>query len=148
VLSEDDVRLVKRLIKETLYEILETESYDGFFSFLDAVEGGIAVFRQHFAVKKGVSAEQPKTVAVGEETFTCLKFEPQKGARIGEYEVAFKEHNLPEHWNHAYNILKQANATISNRYHGEGYQYSYWLYGEGRIFRQRLNRKQPDRAEG
>jgi len=110
---------------------------------LDAVEGGIAAFRQQFASKKGVSAEQPKTVAVREETFACLKFEPQKGERIGEYEVAYKEQNLLEHWNHACNILRQANATIKNRYHGEGYQYSYWLYGDGRIFRQKLSQKQP-----
>jgi len=143
VLSEDDVRLVKQIVKETLYEILEAEFYDGVFSLLDAVEGGIAAFKHQLGVKKGVSAEQPKPVAVREETFACLKFEPQKGIRIGEFEVAYKENNLPEHWNHAYNILRQANATISNRYHGEGYQHSYWLYGEGRIFRQKLSQKQP-----
>ena len=68
---------------------------------LDAVEGGIAAFRQQLAVKKGVSAEQPNKAAVREETFACLKFEPQKGIRIGEFEVAYKENNLPEHWNHA-----------------------------------------------
>jgi len=139
MLSEEDIQLIKRLVKETLYEILEAEFYDGVFGLLDAVEGGIATFKQQFAVKKGVLAEPTKKVAVREETFACLKFEPQKGVRIGEYEVAYKENNLPEHWNHAYNILKQANATISNRYHGEGYQHSYWLYGEGRIYRQRLS---------
>ena len=143
MLSEDDVRLVKRLVRETLYEILEAELYGGLFGLLDAVEGGITAFKQQFAAKKGVSAEPPKTATVKEGTFACLKFEPQKGVRIGEYEVAYKESNLPEHWNHAYNILRQANATISNRYHGEGYQYSYWLYGDGRIYRQKLSQKQP-----
>jgi hypothetical protein len=144
VLSEDDVRLIKQIVKETLYEILEAEFYDGVFGLLDAVEGGIAAFKQQFAVKKGVSAEPPKKVAVvREETFACLKFEPQKGVRIGEFEVAYREQNLPEHWNHAFNILRQANATINNRYYGEGYQYSYWLYGEGRIFRQKLSQKLP-----
>jgi len=139
VLSEDDIRLIKQIVKETLCEILEVELYYGLFSLLDAVDGGIAAFKQQFAAKKGVSAEPPKPVAVREETFACLKFEPQKGVRIGEYEVAYRENNLPEHWNHAYNILRQANATIKNRYHGEGYQHSYWLYGEGRIYRQRLS---------
>ena len=138
-LSEDDVRLVKRLVREAVYEVLETEVYEGFFSFLDAVEAGIANFKRQAASRKGVSVEP---AAVKEETFTCLRFEPQKGARIGDYEVAYKEHNLPEHWNSAYNVLKQNNAHISNRYHGEGYQYSYWLYGEGRIYRQKLSQKQ------
>jgi hypothetical protein len=142
VLSEDDIRLIKGLVRETLYEILEAELYGGLFGLLDAVEGGIVAFKQQFAAKKGVSAVQPKPAAVKEETFACLKFEPQKGARIGDYEVAYKEQNLQEHWNHAYNILRQANATINNRYYGEGYQHSYWLYGEGRIYRQRLNQKQ------
>jgi hypothetical protein len=141
-LSEDDIQLIKRLVKETLYEIFEAELYGGLFGLLDAVESGIAAFKQQFAAKKGVSTVQPKPAAVKEETFACLKFEPQKGVRIGEFEVAYREQNLPEHWNHAYNILRQANATISNRYYGEGYQHSYWLYGEGRIYRQRLSQKQ------
>jgi hypothetical protein len=142
MLSEDDIRIIKGLVRGTLYEILEAELYGGLFGLLDAVEGGIVAFKQQFAANKGVSAVQPKTAAVKEETFACLKFEPQKGARIGDYEVAYKEQNLQEHWNHAYNILRQANATINNRYYGEGYQHSYWLYGEGRIYRQRLNQKQ------
>jgi len=138
-LSEDDVRLVKRLVREAVYEVLETEVYGGFFSFLDAVEAGISNFKRQAASRKGVSVEP---AAVKEETFTCLKFEPQKGAKIGEYEVAYKEQNAEAEWLHAFNILKQNNAHISNRYHGEGYQYSYWLYGEGRIYRQKLSQKQ------
>jgi len=138
-LSEDDMRLVKRLARETVYEVLETEVYEGFFSFLDAVEAGIANFKRQAASRKGVSVEP---TAVKEETFTCLRFEPQKGAKIGEYEVAYKEQNAEAEWLHAFNILKQNNAHISNRYHGEGYQYSYWLYGEGRIYRQKLSQKQ------
>jgi hypothetical protein len=134
MLSEDDVRLVKQIV----YEILEAEVYDGLFSLLEAFENGIASFKRQVASKKGVSAEPS---AVKEETFTCLKFEAMKGVRIGDFEVAYKEQNLPEHWNGAFNVLKQSNATISNRYHGEGYQYSYWLYGEGRIYRQRLSQQ-------
>ena len=89
-LSEDEMRLVKRLAKEVVYEVLETEVYGGFFSFLDAVEAGIANFKRQAASKKGASVEP---AAVKEETFTCLRFEPQKGAKIGDYEVAYKEHN-------------------------------------------------------
>jgi len=74
---------------------------------------------------------------VKEETFTILKFEPAKGERLGEFEVASKSHNLPDKWAHAYAVLKQNNAVINSRYHGPDYQFSYWLYGEDRIYRQK-----------
>jgi hypothetical protein len=137
-MDEEYFKLVRQIAKETVYEVLEQELYDGLFSLVDALEGGIASFKQHFAVKKGVL---PAPAAVREETFACLKFEPMKGAKIGDYEVAYKEQNAEAQWMHAYNILKQTNATIGNRYHGEGYQYAYWLYGEGRIYRQRLSQQ-------
>jgi len=72
-----------------------------------------------------------------EETFTVLKFEPSKGERLGEFEVAHKNSNLPDRWSHAYNILRQNNAVIDSRYSGPDYQFSYWLYGEDRIYRQK-----------
>ena len=139
-MNEEDIRLIRQIVKETVYEILETELYGGLFSLVDAFEGGIASFKQHFAVKKGISATSAPA-AVREETFECLKFEPMKGAKIGDYEVAYKEQNAEAQWMHAYNILKQSNATIGNRYNGEGYQCAYWLYGEGRIYRQRLSQQ-------
>ena len=79
-------------------------------------------------------------IVVKEETFTCLKFEPQKGEKLGDFETATQKSNIPDHWNTAFNILTKSNATINNRYHGEGYQFSYWIYGD-RIFRQVLKRK-------
>ena len=133
-MNEDDVRLIRQIVKEQLYEILETEFYDPLFSMLDAFESGITSFRHALGQKKGVEA-------VKEETFTCLKFEPQQGAKIGQFEVAYKANNIEDNWTQAYNILRQNNATINNRYHGEGYQFSYWLYGEGKIYRQKLKPK-------
>lgn len=78
------------------------------------------------------------TSFVKEETFTILKFEPAKGERLGEYEVAHKSSNLPDKWSHAFNILRRNNAVINSRYSGPNYQFSYWLYGDNRIYRQRL----------
>ncbi|MBS7632220.1 hypothetical protein KEJ15_01165 [Candidatus Bathyarchaeota archaeon] len=78
------------------------------------------------------------TSFVKEETFTILKFELAKSERLGEYEVALKSSNLPDKWSHAYNILRQNNAVINSRYSGPNYRFSYWLYGENRIYRQRL----------
>ncbi len=79
--------------------------------------------------------------AVQEITFATLKFDPQKGAHLGDYEVAYKANNIADKWTHAFNVLKSSNATIQNRYHGQGYQYSYWIYGENKIYRQKLTPK-------
>lgn len=84
---------------------------------------------------------QIKLTAVQELTFVSLKFEAQLGSKLGEYEVAYKQNNLPDKWQSAYDILRNSKATIKDRYHGEGYQFSYWVYGEGKIYRQKLKPK-------
>lgn len=85
--------------------------------------------------------KENKPAAVQEATFIILKFEPQTGAKIGEYEVAYKANNLEDKWTHAHNVLRNSNATIQNRYHVEGYEFAYWLYGENKIYRQKLKPK-------
>ncbi len=85
---------------------------------------------------------QLKSSVVDEANFD-LKYEPQQGAKLGEYEIAQKQNNLEDKWCSAYNILRVNNSTIKDRYHGQDYQYSYWLYGEDRIFRQKLKPKPP-----
>jgi hypothetical protein len=76
-----------------------------------------------------------------ELAFTILRFEPLQGAKLGEYEVAYKTNNSLDKWSSAYDILRACNATIKNRFHGEGYQYCYWLYVEDKIYRQKLKPK-------
>ena len=85
--------------------------------------------------------EQKKESAVLEQTFLILKFESQQGVKIGEYAVAYKANNLPEKWNSAFNVLSKSNAVINDRYHGQNYEFSYWLFGEGKIYRQKLKPK-------
>jgi hypothetical protein len=87
--------------------------------------------------------------ALNEQTFNVLKFEAQSGAKLGEYEVAHKANNPPDawqvgidKWTYAYNVLEKSKATIDNRYHGEGYVFAYWLFGEDKIYRQKLKAKQ------
>lgn len=79
--------------------------------------------------------------AVHEINFSTLKFEAQQGAKLGDYEIAHKANNIEDKWRSAYNILRNSNATIKDRYHGETYTYSYWLFGEDKIYRQKLNLK-------
>ena len=86
------------------------------------------------------------SAVVNELTFSTLKFEIQQGARLGEYEIAHKASNLQDKWQTAYNVLRNSNATIKERYRGEGYQYSYWLYGENKIYRQKLLPKDQNRS--
>jgi hypothetical protein len=86
-------------------------------------------------------AKKEPAATVSEEPFTCLKFEDQRGAKLGEYAVAYRQSNLLDKWNTAFNILRQSNATIKDRYYGSGYHFSFWLYGENKIYRQKLKRK-------
>ncbi len=76
--------------------------------------------------------------AVNEAAFTELKWDSQKGAKLGEFDVAHKASNIEDRWQSAFNILKSSNATIKDRYHGTSYSCSYWIYGQDKIYRQRL----------
>lgn len=84
---------------------------------------------------------ESQPVAVVEVTFSSLKWEAQKGSQLGDFEIAHKNNNLPDKWSSACNILRVNNSTIKDRYHGDNYQYSYWLYGEDKIYRQKFKPK-------
>jgi hypothetical protein len=88
---------------------------------------------------KGFGETRP---TVKEDTFTVLKFESVKSERLQGLEAAHKLHNVEQNWTHAYGVLKAANAVINSRYHGEGYEFTYWIYGTDRIFRQPLARRE------
>ena len=110
--------------------------------YCNAVEAACVKLKMQIDRNFGPEPEQKKPLAaVSEETFNILKFEPQQGAKIGDFEVAYKPNNIEDKWTHAYNVLRNSNATIQSRYHGEGYQFSYWLYGENKIYRQKLTPK-------
>jgi len=113
-------------------EIRNEEVLEVLADFANALEAAVVNMRHKIGVVVGVKAPS----MVKEETFNILKFETQTGSRIGEFEVASEKVNLPEKWSQAYNILDKNNATIGSRYHGETYQYSYWLYKD-RIYRQK-----------
>jgi hypothetical protein len=77
---------------------------------------------------------------LSEQIFNILKWEASKGSRLGEFEAASKASNLPDKWNHAFNILKANNATIKIHFGPEGYAHYYWLYldkYDDRIFRKK-----------
>ena len=76
--------------------------------------------------------------AVNETTFNILKWNAQEGAQLGDFEVAHKTRNLEDKWQQAFNILRSSNATIKERYTGAEYNYAYWVYGQNKIYRQKL----------
>ena len=82
--------------------------------------------------------------AVKEMSFTTLKWDAQTGSKLGDFEVAYKASNIEDKWQHAFNILRSSNATIKERYRGKGYSYSYWVYGQDKIYRQKLKPKTTD----
>jgi hypothetical protein len=114
----------------------EEKIIEAVLNLANALEAAAVDTKHRISELVGVSPQEAP--AVKEEVFNILKFEQQKGEKLGDYEVAHKSSNLSDKWQHAFNILRQNNATIKNRYHGKDYAYSYWLYGEDRIYRQKL----------
>ena len=61
------------------------------------------------------------------------------GAKLREFQIADEKDTPTDLYARALNILKQNQATIANRYHREGYLYSYWEY-QNKIWRQKLKK--------
>jgi hypothetical protein len=79
-------------------------------------------------------------VAVNEEILSILKYESQQGIKLGEFEVAYQQNNIAEKFKQGFEVLSKSNATIQSRYYGKEYAYSYWIYTEGKIYRQKLKK--------
>jgi hypothetical protein len=109
---------------------------DVLVSLMDGIESGVAAARQLIKERK-LPAEEKHTATVLEETFTVLSYDKGTGDKLREFETASRKNNLPDKFDYAYHILRNANATIAHRYHGETYVFNYWIYGD-RIFRQLL----------
>jgi hypothetical protein len=134
IIERDTAQFHKERIDELLNEIGAPKGYEELPSPQPTTHAG-TLGGSMPATKK---QESP---AVNEQTFLCLPFEPQEGQRIGPYDVAYEPQSPPEKWTHAMNILKANKAVIEKRFHGPGYKFAYWLFGEHKIYRQAL--KQP-----
>jgi hypothetical protein len=69
--------------------------------------------------------KEPEKTTVSEKNFD-LTYTKHTGAKLGEFEIADEKDSPSDLYKQALNILKQNGATISKRYHGDGYFYSYW----------------------
>jgi hypothetical protein len=81
-------------------------------------------------------AELKQPATVGETSFDTLAWQQKKGAKLNEFEIATKDTNAPEKFQHAVDILKANNATINDRFYEPEYLHSYWIY-QDTIYRQK-----------
>lgn len=102
---------------------------EALLNFSDALENAALVLKQAIA-------KEIKPVQVNEAPFLTLKWEKRSGNKLKEFEVTTKTLNSgSEDFERCHNILKRNNADIQNRFQSEGWNYSYWLYGES-MYRQ------------
>ena len=102
--------------------------------FATTIEDACFELKRRIAARHGVTDEELPTVS---EAKFNLNYTEVTSPKLGNFEIAEEKTNPTEKWTRAHNILKQNNATISTRYHGNNYNFSYWLYN-GKIYRQKL----------
>ena len=91
--------------------------------------------------KKNEKPQGSARVKISEDRFNVLKWEEETGAKLGDFQVAYAKHNLPDNWNHCFNILKANNSLIATPFKEEDYKFRYWIYPEkynDKIFRKKL----------
>jgi len=133
-LAKGQRKTLEELLKELEEKNEELEA--DLLDLVAAIEGACVDFKRKIAKRHGVVDEEAP--AVSEANFD-LNYTEYTSQKLGTFEVAEEKGSLREKWSRALNILKQANATISSRYHGENYTFSYWTYNS-RIYRQKLKK--------
>jgi len=118
-------------IREARFEALAELLTD----FASALEAECVRIKQR--VKKLVERE----LGLDEKVFTILNWEPKSSGKLGEFEIAAKDKNALNAWNHAYNILKTNEANIKNHFGLKEWKYYYWLFDgyPDVIFRKKRN---------
>jgi hypothetical protein len=105
--------------------------------FANAIEAAAVNLKMRIAERHNVK-DEVKT-AIPETNFNNLNYKEYESEKLKKFQVADPKDNTGTKFEKAVDFLKQAKATISKRYHSEGYTYSYWLY-QGRIYRQQLKK--------
>ena len=86
---------------------------------------------------------EKQTVPMVEDDFNRLHWEESAGPKLGDFDVAYRDHDQPiETWQRCFDALKAENADINKHYSPEGFTHFYWLYPEkyqDKIFRKKRN---------
>ena len=112
---------------------------EDFVDYLNGQEASNVKLRRQ--IETLVGDVKPKAASFPESPTFDLKYEAERGAKLGAYEVGYRSLNLVEKWQHCFNVLKANNAVIRSPFHPEGYTCRYWIYPEkyqDRIFRKKL----------
>lgn len=123
-LSEQDKQEIRRFVADEV----EKQTQETMIEFINDLEGACAKARSFFSERKGLGA-------IPETTFNLLTWQPKKGAKLSDFEIATKDTNDPEKYGHALAILKQNHAVIEERFYEPQYQHTYWTY-QDTIYRQ------------
>jgi len=130
-MTEDkDVQRIKQIAREVFWEILDSDLLPLLKDF--------AGIRADASKPKENQETKP---TVPEDTFSVLSYQDEKGASLGDFQTAYLNMNIPNNFNHAFNVLKSNNAVIGSPFHMEGYSFRYWIFPDkymDRIFRKKL----------
>jgi len=113
-MNNEDLRLMRQIAKETVYEVLDVDVWSAIFELVNAVEAGIASFKKRLAVEKGVTAPSWNPEKI--------KWEPAKG-QSGPYERS-DDINNPE-----FKAMLKDLAAHHGRLTRNGY--FYWTFKNG-----------------
>ena len=86
--------------------------------FCNSVESAVVSLRRQ--VSELAKAETRTETSIPEERFSVLRWEDEKGSRLGDYQAAYQKNNLPEAWSHALNVLRANNSLIADPFKEEG----------------------------
>ena len=116
----------------------DSELAESLIDFCNALESLAVNLRRQIQT---IAKTESKAV-LPEDMFHILKWVDEKGVRLGEFQVAYKNMNLVNEWLRCFNILKANSSVINNSFREEGYVYRYWIYPDkysDRIFRKKLS---------
>lgn len=114
-MDEEDLRLVRKVAKETVYEVLDVDVWSAIFELVNAFEAGIAAFKHRLGSQTGIT---PKTSWNPEK----IKWEPAEG-QSGPYERS-EDINNPE-----FKVMLKDLAAYHGRPTRNGY--FYWTFKNG-----------------
>jgi hypothetical protein len=121
-------------IRKFVADEVEAKTQETMIEFINDLEGACAKARSFFSERKGLAT-------IRETAFNILTWQPKKGAKLADFEIATKDANDQEKFQHALNILKTNNATINERFYEPQFQHTYWVFQET-IYRQLRAEKQ------
>jgi len=126
-MDEDDIQLVRRVVKDTVYEILDEEFLFPITELVNGLESGITQFKRSIAQAKGVEKYDPSKI----------KWEETEGSS-GLYQRSEDVNSLD------FKLLVKDLASHNGKFTKNGW--FYWLFRSGAIVGRKRRGKQKSKA--